>query len=47
MSKLVSALRRTFVTPYTEPAVHFHQGQAEDFPEVCHDGACARPRLQP
>ena len=47
MSKLFSALRRTFDRPYTEPTVHFHQGQDDSFPEVCHDeGACSRPRLQ-
>jgi hypothetical protein len=47
MSKLLSALRRPFDRPYTEPTVHFHQGQSDDFPEVCHDeDTCRRPRLQ-
>ena len=47
MSKLMlAALRRTFSTPDTETSVHFHQGTTEGFPEVCHDGACRRPRLQ-
>ena len=47
MSKLFSALRRTFDRPYTEPTVHFHQGHDDRFPEVCYDeGACSRPRLQ-
>ena len=45
MSKLLAAVRRTFSTPYTEPEVHFHQGQTEDFPEVCYDGDCRRPQL--
>jgi len=45
MSKLLAAVRRTFSTPYTEPEVHFHQGQTNDSPEVCFDGACGRPQL--
>ena len=45
MSKLFAAVRRTFSTPYTEPEVHFHQGQTNDSPEVCFDGACGRPQL--
>jgi len=44
MSKLVSAIKRTFVGT-DEPTVHFHQGTTDAFPEVCHEGACARPRL--
>ena len=47
MSKLFSALRRTFDRPYTEPEVHFHQAQDEGYPEVCYDeDTCRRPRLQ-
>jgi hypothetical protein len=45
MSKLVSALRRTLIGGQNEPAVHFHQAQNDAFPEVCHNGACERPRL--
>src|SRR4051794_40368521 len=43
MSKLVSAIRRTLGSAYSEPPVHFHQGTSEDFPEVCYDAACRRP----
>ena len=47
MTKLVTALRRTLRDgPYSEPAVHFHAGSHENFPEVCHEGACERPRLK-
>jgi hypothetical protein len=45
MSKLVSALKRTLVGAADEPSVHFHQGTTDAFPEVCHEGACSRPRL--
>jgi hypothetical protein len=45
MSKLVAAIRRTLAGTYEEPPVHFHQGTAPDFPEVCHEDACERPRL--
>ena len=45
MSKLITAVRRTFSPPYTEPEVHFHQGQADDHPEVCYEGDCPRPQL--
>ena len=48
MTMLLRALKRAFGdTPYTEPPVHFHQGEHEDYPEVCYDGACERPRLRP
>jgi hypothetical protein len=47
MSKLLAAVRRTFSTPDSEPEVHFHQGTSDNFPEVCHDGSCRRPQLQP
>ena len=47
MSKIISALKRTIAgAPDGEAPVHFHQGQTESFPEVCHDGACRRPQLQ-
>ena len=47
MTKFISALKRTIVSaPDGEAPVHFHQGQTESFPEVCHDGACRRPQLQ-
>ena len=47
MSKIISALKRTIGgAPDSEAPVHFHQGQTESFPEVCHDGACRRPQLQ-
>jgi hypothetical protein len=46
MTKLLTALRRTLgERPYSEPAVHFHAGSSQDLPEVCHEGACERPRL--
>jgi hypothetical protein len=45
MSKLVSAIKRTLGGSSAEPTVHFHQGTNEAFPEVCHEGACPRPRL--
>ena len=45
MSKLVSAIKWTLRGSADEPTVHFHQGTTETFPEVCHEGACARPRL--
>ena len=45
MSKLVSAIRRTLAGGYQAPPVHFHQGMTEASPEVCHEDACARPRL--
>ncbi|RKQ91040.1 hypothetical protein C8N24_0856 [Solirubrobacter pauli] len=44
MSKLVSAIKRTFADA-AAPTVHFHQGTTNSFPEVCHEGACERPRL--
>jgi hypothetical protein len=47
MSKLVAAIKRTFGDSYSEPPVHFHQGTTDDNVEVCHQGACARPRLTP
>jgi len=44
---IATARHPRFDRPYTEPTVHFHQGQDDSFPEVCHDeGACSRPRLQ-
>ena len=47
MTKIISALKRTIVgTPDGEAPVHFHQGTTEAYPEVCHEGACDRPRLQ-
>ena len=46
MSKLIAAVRRSVIgAGYAEPPVHFHQGTTEDYPEVCHEGACERPRL--
>jgi hypothetical protein len=46
MTKLLSAMKRTLgESPYSEPPVHFHQGTTDDNVEVCHEGACARPRL--
>jgi hypothetical protein len=46
MTKLLTAFKRTFGdTPYTEPAVHFHTSSDENYPEVCYEGACERPRL--
>jgi hypothetical protein len=45
MSKLVAAIRRSLGGAYSEPPVHFHQGTTEAYPEVCHEGACERPRL--
>jgi hypothetical protein len=45
MSKFVAAIRRSLGGAYTEPPVHFHQGTTEDYPEVCYEGACERPRL--
>ena len=47
MTKLLSAVRRTIgEQPYTEPAVHFHAGSDENYPEVCYEGGCERPRLK-
>ena len=46
MSKIIKALKRTLGDAYTEPAVHFHQGTSDDFPEVCYEGGCDRPRLK-
>lgn len=48
MSKLIAALKRT-LTPSDDQdlPVHFHQGTSDAFPEVCYDGACPRPHLQP
>ena len=47
MSKFISALKRTLVgPPDSEPTVHFHQGTTYHYPEVCHQDACDRPRLQ-
>ena len=43
MSKLLTALKRTLSG--NEPGVHFHQGTHAALPEVCHEGACGRPRL--
>ena len=45
MTKLLSVLRRTFSDAYNEPAVHFHQGTTKEYPEVCYENACERPRL--
>ena len=45
MTTLLSVLKRTFSDEYTEPAVHFHQGTTDDYPEVCYEDACERPRL--
>jgi len=46
MTKLLNALRRTLGdAPYAAPAPHFHASSAENFPEVCFDGACRRPHL--
>jgi hypothetical protein len=45
MSKFVAAIRRTLVGRYQEPSVHFHQGLSDEYPEVCHEDTCARPRL--
>ena len=45
---LLTALRRTLgETPYSEPAVHFHASSHQASPEVCYDGACRRPQLNP
>ena len=46
MSKFIKALKRTLGDAYTEPAVHFHQGTIDSFPEVCYEGACQRPQLK-
>jgi hypothetical protein len=45
MSNLLTALKRTFGESYSEPTVHFHQGTTDKNVEVCHEGACRRPRL--
>jgi hypothetical protein len=45
MSKFVTAVRRTLIGVHVETPVHFHQGTTEDYPEVCYEGACERPRL--
>jgi hypothetical protein len=46
MTKLLNALRRTLGdAPYAEPEPHFHASSSENFPEVCFEDACARPRL--
>ena len=48
MTKLITALKRTLGGDlYTEPTPHFHQGTSLDFPEVCFDTHCSRPRLTP
>ena len=48
MTKLLTALRRTLNPPYTEPAVHFHAAESDDYPEICYDGnRCPRPRFTP
>ena len=36
MSKLLTAIKRTFGDSCSEPPVHFHQGTSDDFPEVCY-----------
>jgi hypothetical protein len=46
MSKFIKALKLTLGDAYTEPAVHFHQGTSDSFPEVCYEGTCQRPRLK-
>ena len=46
MSKLVSAIKRSFGGSSIESTVHFHQGTHETSPEVCFEGACSRPQLQ-
>jgi hypothetical protein len=46
MTKFIKALKRTLGDTYSEPAVHFHQGMTDDFPEVCYEGTCERPRLK-
>jgi hypothetical protein len=46
MSKLVSAIKRSLGGSSAEPTVHFHQGTTHTSPEVCFEGACARPQLQ-
>ena len=45
MSKLISAVKRTFAGSSAAQHVHFHQGTTEHLPEVCHEGGCDRPRL--
>lgn len=45
MSKIISALKRTFGTFELGTPVHFHQGSSAGHPEVCHNAACGRPRL--
>jgi hypothetical protein len=45
MSKLISTIKRTLGT-HAEPRPHFHQGTHAALPEVCHEDACGRPRLQ-
>jgi hypothetical protein len=46
MTKLITVLRRAFgEAAYQEPTPHFHQGTTEDYPEVCYESDCARPRL--
>jgi hypothetical protein len=47
MNKFLNALKRTLGDAYAEPDVHFHQGTTDDFPEVCYEGTCQRPQLQP
>ncbi len=45
MSTLVAAIKRTLTGTDSQPSVHFHQGPHTALPEVCHEGACDRPRL--
>jgi hypothetical protein len=46
MTKLLNALKRTLGDgPYTEPTPHFHTGTSGNYPEVCYQDACERPRL--
>ena len=46
MTKLLTALKRTLGDgPYTEPTPHFHASSSEQYPEVCFEDACVRPRL--
>ena len=48
MTKLIDALKRTFGGDlYTEPTPHFHHTTSADFPQVCFEPHCARPRLTP
>jgi hypothetical protein len=44
MKRMIQWIADAVRDPYTEPAVHFHQGP-DDTPAVCYDARCASPRL--